>query len=164
MKNRGITVIETLIAILIMGIVMSLVFQAIQWTRRSFQVMGRTELYGQLKYTNLILQRRMQHATKFVSPTITIAEKNEARPGTQLVYLNQFNEIEVLFNTPTGLLTIYNTSRDEFIDLASNIKNLKVWHMKSGLIFYSFTMTKDDLDLQMQAYIRNNNQLMGVIN
>lgn len=162
--RRGMTLVETMIIVILfslMAIMASELYQRGVFAERKLGV--KIDLFHRAQIASLHLARELRHATEIVAPPEAVLPQVPAKSRSYVVFVNELNEIIVIFVNEQGQLVKQNRNKlntpEETTVLATGIKRLRVHRYGHRLVNYHVFLedeaNKEKFNLISAMAVRN---------
>ncbi|MCJ8344234.1 prepilin-type N-terminal cleavage/methylation domain-containing protein, partial [bacterium] len=117
-KSKGFTLIEVLIASLIMVGIFGFVAYGAIYIKDSFRLIAMSERYSRLHYVQNFLENELYLAKEIIYPQVSF---NTSQEHYKILYVNKHGELNLVFLSDNGVLSHYNLSKKSFRDIQAAV-------------------------------------------
>jgi Tfp pilus assembly protein PilE len=162
--RTGMTLVEIIIVVILfslMAIMSAELYQRGVFAERKLGV--KIDLFHRAQIASLHMARELRHATEIVSPPETLLPQVPAKSRPYVVFVNELNEIIVLYVNDKGQLIRQNRNKlntpEENTTLATGIKRLRVHRYGHRIVNYHVFLedenNKEQFNLISAMAVRN---------
>lgn len=153
-KAKGFTLIEVLVASLILTTIFGFMTYGIVYIKDSFALIAMSERYSRLHYVQNFLENELYLSKDVIYPSIG---HNPNQKHHKILYSNKHGELNMVFLTEDGILSHYNLEKKSFRDIQSAVNSFHCKRKKNGNLelYVSLAINKEDLVIQYETSITN---------
>ncbi|MCO4783973.1 MAG: type II secretion system protein [Candidatus Cloacimonetes bacterium] len=153
-KSKGFTLIEVLVASLILTTIFGFLTYGIVYIKDSFKLIAMSERYSRLHYVQNFLENELYLAKDLVYPSDT---KNPNQEHYKILYVNKLGELNMVFLTEDGVLSHYNLQKKSFRDIQSSVDSFHCKRKSNGNLelYVSLAINQEKLVIQYETSITN---------
>jgi Tfp pilus assembly protein FimT len=150
----GVTLVEILVGVALLGLLLVGLKFAIRLNRSAMTSMEKTDLTARLRNSSIIIGRALSLATEFLYPAQV--SQNFAH---QIIFRNHRNEIVAIFVTDQNVLSMYNYTTDQLLEITPSTLSFKSRLVKDNLMEYRIEIKRDQYHFVIQNQLSTCNTL-----
>lgn len=153
-KSKGFTLIEVLVASLILTGIFGFLSYGVIYIRDSFKLIAMSERYSRLHYVQNFLENELYLAKKIIYPSL---KSNSLQKHYKILYVNKYGEMNMVFLSKNGTLSHYNMTKESFRDIQASVSHFSCIKKENGNLelLVSLKINKEQLVIQYETTITN---------
>ena len=121
--RRGVTLVEALVGLSLMGIVFGFLLSSVMWVRSSFRLLGQAEQYTRLGYLYSNFVKELTYAREVQLP---LKVGRHYQPAQRLMFYDRHGDLNLIFLDEKKILTQYNMGKQQFRDIQLEVSRFEV--------------------------------------